>query len=47
MQDQKEIKKNRPNAERIGPAKNCKENSTHSAWLMLNKEQILRKKNKS
>jgi len=26
------------------PAKNCKENSTHHAWLMLNKEQILRKK---
>jgi len=26
------------------PAKNCKENSTRHAWLMLNKEQILRKK---
>jgi hypothetical protein len=26
------------------PAKNCEENSTRHAWLMLNKEQILRKK---
>ena len=31
----------------LGRQKNCKENSAHHAWLMLNKEQILRKKIKN
>lgn len=31
---------------RVRPASNCKENSTHDAWRMLDKEQILRKRKK-